>query len=33
MDTYKLKPNSTKINKISIENFEKDTGKLKPYYQ
>lgn len=33
MDTYKLEPKSTKIKKISKETFEKDTGKLKPYYQ
>ena len=33
MDTYKLRPKWTKINTISKENFEKDTGKLEPYYQ
>ena len=33
MDTYKLEPKSTKIKNISKETFEKDTGKLKPYYQ
>lgn len=33
MDTYKLRPKETKINTISKENFEKDTGKLEPYYQ
>ena len=33
MDTYKLRPKETKANTISKENFEKDTGKLEPYYQ